>query len=75
MHNQMTFSESLTGGLTGRLYYAGGELDRSSTAVTAYNDGKVALTLGPMHITLSAEAAAELAKHIKLAAEAAGGAK
>ncbi|SFQ82798.1 hypothetical protein SAMN05216578_105108 [Halopseudomonas formosensis] len=73
MRNQLIVSGQLTGGLFGRVYFAEGELDNSGTTVTAYSDGDVSLSFGPMRITLTAEAAAELSKHINRAAEAAGG--
>lgn len=63
MRNQLTPSNAI-GGLTGRVYFAQGELSGSHTAVTAYNNNELCLTFGPMRLSLSVEAAAELAKHI-----------
>lgn len=75
MHNQLIPIDFAIGGLTGRVYFAEGALDRSHTTVTAYNNNELCLTFGPMRLTLSVEAAAELAKHLALAVTAAGGAK
>lgn len=75
MRNQLTLSKLAIGGLSGRVYFAEGELDRSHTAVTAYNNGDVCLTFGPMRINLSTEAAAELAKHTSQAVGSVGGDK
>jgi len=75
MHNQLIPVDFAIGGLTGRVYFAEGKLNDSYTAVTAYNNRELVLTFGPMRITLSTEAAAELVKHINLAVEAAGGAQ
>lgn len=72
MRNQLIVSGQLTGGLSGRVYFAEGELDSSGTTVTAYSDGDVSLTFGPMRITLSRSAAVELAKHITQAVAAVG---
>lgn len=75
MHNQLIPIDFAIGGLTGRVYFAEGSLDRSHTTVTAYNNNELCLTFGPMRLSLSVEAAAELAKHITLAVAAAGGAQ
>lgn len=75
MDNQLTSAGLAIGGLTGRLYYAKGELDRSSTAVITYSNGEVCLMFGPMNIILSPCAAAELGKHITQAVESIGGGK
>ena len=75
MSNQLIPTNYSLGGLSGRVYFAEGALDRSHTTVTAYNNNELCLTFGPMRLSLSVEAAAELAKHINLAVEAAGGAQ
>lgn len=75
MRNQLTPTNYTLGGLSGRVYFAEGALDRSHTTVTAYNNSELGLSFGPMRLSLSVEAAAELAKHINLAVAAAGGAK
>lgn len=75
MHNQLIPVDFAIGGLTGRVYSAEGKLNGSHTTVTAYNNSELGLSFGPMRLSLSVEAAAELAKHINLAVAAAGGAK
>lgn len=72
MRNQLIPVDFAIGGLTGRVYFAEGALDRSHTTVTAYNNSELGLTFGPMRLTLSVEAAAELAKHITQAVAATG---
>lgn len=70
MRNRLTPVDQAIGGLSGRVYSAEGPLDRSHTAVTAYNNRELGLTFGPMRITLSVEAATELARHITAAVAA-----
>lgn len=75
MRNELKSTGPAAGGLSGLIYSASGELDRSYTAVHAYNNGELCLTFGPMRLSMGVEAAAELAKHLTRAVAAAGGAK
>lgn len=70
MRNRLTSVDQAIGGLSGRVYCAEGKLDKSHTTVTAYNNRELGLTFGPMRITLSVEAATELARHITAAVAA-----
>jgi len=72
MRNQLKIDKTFLGGWSGRVYFAEGALDRSHTAVTAYNNNELCLTFGPMRLNLSIEAAVELAKHITQAVAAVG---
>lgn len=72
MRNQLIPTNCTLGGLSGRVYDAEGKLNGSHTAVTAYNNRELLLEFGPVRLSLSAEAAAELAKHITQAVAATG---
>jgi len=70
MRNKLTHDDLAIGGLSGRVYFAEGALDRSPTIVTAYNNRELGMSFGPMRITLSVKAATELANHINAAVAA-----